>query len=243
MYDVRAMWRLVVLASGVFLLATPCCGEFPCLSGECPDDGPGGWVPPADESLGEFRLFYYWQAKEDDHGGEAEVPLHDESGEVVATVAQGFADELTLEGTGLLEDGRIIGLHGPCTFAETGWCYRISNPATDPYGEGAWGALAPFRSASLATVWDLRGTPLYVPALKGVMVPTADGKLVPHDGCLIANDYGWSLSKQDIDFYILHEGYHQAIIDQLPWDHRAEVFANPSQCPSRGDALSLFFPF
>jgi hypothetical protein len=238
--NARAIQLLVL--SGFLVLSLSACDGLSCLTGDCPDEDEGGWHPPENEYLGDFRLVYYWQAREADHQGEKTVALTDKSGTVLATVSEGFAEALTLEGTGLLEDGRLVGLHGPCSHTETAWCFRVADPSVAPYGEGAWGPLSPFRSASLASYWDLRRTSLYIPALKGVEMPTADGQTKPHDGCLIADDFGWSLTKKDIDFFILDEKYHQAIIDQIPWDQQVEVYANSSQCPGKGQADYFFFP-
>lgn len=231
----------LLLLGGLLVPAQSACSEFPCLAGDCPEDE-GGWNPPADEYLGEFRLVHYWQAKEADYQGDKTVALTDVSGTVLATVVKEFADELTLEGTGVLEDGRIVGLHGQCSFSATGWCYRVADQSAAPYGEGAWGPLAPFRSASLANYWDLRRTSLYIPALKGIKVPTAQGQTAIHDGCLVADDEGWSLAKKDIDLFILDEAYHQALIDQVPWDQQVEVYANSSHCPDKDQTTTFFFP-
>src|SRR5574341_1377944 len=69
--------------------------------------------------LGEFRLTFYWVALETDHWlDEPGTMLFTQRGFPIGTFPPRFAAELTMEGTALLADGRVLNYDGRCPFGD-----------------------------------------------------------------------------------------------------------------------------
>lgn len=66
--------------------------------------------------LGAFFNTYYYLANELDHDGPADAPLLDAGCGILAEVPQTFHDDLCIEGSGILRDGRIVNFARRCTF-------------------------------------------------------------------------------------------------------------------------------
>lgn len=175
-------------------------------------DTPGGEPPPAGEyvieawvtapepeRLGDFDMEYYFVALEREHEGPRSTPLYDSSCSLIAEVRQDFAAALCIEGSGVLEDGRVVNYAGTCTDScraaptcgsgSRRVCYVALDPSVYPWGMGAAGVpLAPDVSIALSTDVAPVGTVLYVEELDGLVPPPeASG---PHDGCVRVDDTG-----------------------------------------------------
>src|SRR5262245_33137887 len=70
--------------------------------------GAGGGSGNPGAELGTFQLTYYWVTLESEYTGTKDTQLFDSSCNLLATVTAKFAASLKLEGTGKLEDGRLL---------------------------------------------------------------------------------------------------------------------------------------
>ncbi len=205
---------------------------------EPPPEEPPPEEPPPEEPpdigtlIGSFDLSYYWIVAEADYPGPQDVPLYGGDGGVLAWVSAGFAEAVSLEGTGTLLDGRLVNLLTECAFAEpTGWCFFEVDTTEAPYGWGAYGILWPYRSVALGGQAELSwtGHVLYMPALHGLTVTGPEGTFV-HDGCVAAVDSGWSIDGSEVDLFTATiQGYFE-LDPQVPtW---VDLRAGASHCPS-----------
>src|SRR5262245_55103156 len=107
-------------AAAAVVILTACGGSNP---GD-PDAASPYATPTADPGprLGTFDLTYYWITSEDEFPGTADTAIYTPSCAVLATVPSAFADDLDLEGTGRLADGRVVNVDGSCSCARSP-CY------------------------------------------------------------------------------------------------------------------------
>ena len=235
--------RVLIVALGI---STCGCGWLDEPIVDSNQDEPGE-VSPGDtgteaELVGHFELIYYWRVKESDYPGDKTVEILSAHEEVLAVVSQDFADELTMEGTGLLEDGRLLGLDVPCEHSPTEWCYQELDLELCPYGKGTKGPLRPFRTVAVAGFWEaFEGDVWYVPELDGLTVPGPAGNLV-HDGCVVVGDTGWSLTKQRLDLFIYEEAFFLTAEIQLASESKVEARVDSNKCPVSAKNVSDFWP-
>lgn len=132
--------------------------------------------------IGHATVTFYWTVDESDGNYRgARTALRDAAGRVLAMTTTGFRKALVREGSGVLRDGRSIiydrKLRGEHRF-------RICRSR---YGLGVTGfALVPYRSAAVDPRFIRLGSRLFVPQLKGALLP--DGTV--HDGYVVATDRG-----------------------------------------------------
>lgn len=194
------------------------------------------------EAVAQFELVYYWTVLESDYPGEKTAILYSVFEEQLAVVSQSFAAELTVEGTGVLEDGRMLGLDVPCDFSTTEWCYKELDAQTYPYGKGTGGALMPFRTVALAGFWEAEeGSVWYVKALDGLTIPGVEGS-VTHDGCVVVGDTGWSLGQLQMDLFIYRESYFLVVEVQLPSETMVTAYRDSTRCPENPNNIGQFWP-
>lgn len=181
-------------------------------------------------ALGSFQLTYYWVASEDEHPGTKNVSLYDPACKVLAVVSTGFADAITLEGTGRLSDGRLLNYDGPCACPKTPCFFEAD--AAHPWGYGVQSrALVPFRSIAVDTSVITIGTRVYVAELDGVTMPgTSDYGAFVHDGCVQADDVGGGIQGSHIDFFAGLKAHYQALDGQLGLTS-VTLHAGGARCP------------
>ena len=165
-------------------------------------------------SGGTFFTTYYTMADESHHeGAKSERIFEAETGNLIATVTKSFRDDLDLEGTGVLSDGRILNV---AVQGAGGWSYKILPENT--YGLGVSGHyLYPFRSAAVDFEWLCRtaqlgdctggravvtkrfaGTLLFIPKLQGITLPNG----ATHDGYICAKDIGGAILNDRLDLFV-----------------------------------------
>jgi len=237
--DVKLPWEETDWSSNVAVDTTPAPTDLPDVGSDS-EAGPGDSTAFG-KLVGIFELVYYWQVHEEDHPGPPEVELVRVDKSVIATVSEGFASALVMEGTGKLKDGRLVTLHTTCNFSATAWCFIEGDPDAEPYGLGSEGPLRPFRSIALGVAWGLQGQVVYVPDVDGVQVPAAGGT-AKHDGCLLVNDTGWSLGPQLLDLYVLHHDHAEYLYGVFPDDYSVDLFSESPFCPASANDLGEFFP-
>jgi len=174
--------------------AAVCDGEEPVAAGE-----PG-------EPLGTFKFTYYWVTVESAFGGAKTAKLYDDKCKVLANVSEGFSDAIRLEGTGRLEDGRVLNYWGNCGCSSDPCYFEVDD--THPWGHGVQNrALSPFRSVAVDRDVVSYGTKLYIEELDGVTMPgEAPWGGFVHDGCVTADDTGSAINNKHLDFFAARKG-------------------------------------
>jgi len=140
------------------------------------------------ESLGEFKVTYYWVTCEDDAPGERDTELLDPKGAALGKFRAAFVKRLKMEGTGRTLEGKTLNWAGEGR-------YRY---VKHPWGTGAKDApLEPFRSIAV--------DPKVIPIGTKILIPQAVGALLPdgstHDGVFVAADTGSAIKGQHIDLF------------------------------------------
>lgn len=138
--------------------------------------------------LGYFKTTFYWMAHEKDYPGPKEKALYDTNGKLIGHFSRSFVKKLYLEGTGKLNDGRVINYIGRSRF-------KIIDA---PYGIGSRNnPLQPYRSLAVDPKKIPIGTKIYIPEAKGMRLP--DGTI--HDGIFYAHDVGSGIDGNHIDVF------------------------------------------
>lgn len=117
-------------------------------------------------------------------------------GGVLASVSHAFRKSVTMQGTGKLCDGRLIGVQKVNPL-----CFVVVDPKY-PWGLTASGHPAtPFRSIGVDPKDLPYGHWYYVRELDGVTLPFPDeGK--KHDGCVRADDTGNGIGENHVDLFV-----------------------------------------
>jgi 3D (Asp-Asp-Asp) domain-containing protein len=177
--------------------------------GSAPDSAPPG------DLLGAFELTYYWVAAEADFPGAADTDIFDPACRILATVPEAFARSLSIEGTGRLNDGRLLNYDGACGCPYSP-CFFVVD-ADHPWGVGVQDrALVPFRSVAVDPQVIAFGDRLYALEIDGLMMPGDPpwGGFV-HDGCLVADDTGGAIVGRHIDFFAALRAYYRDLDSRL----------------------------
>lgn len=176
--------------------------------------------------LGEFRLTFYWMAAESSYLLDAsDTLLFTQRGFPMGTFPLKFVEEVTLEGTALFADGRVVNYDGRCRFGH-GRCFDTLGP-DQPYGRGVQGRkLVPFRSVAVDPRVIPIGEPVYLPELDGVELP--DGSF--HDGCVLADDQGGGIKERKIDFFVASYDDFGRIADRLWWRMKVTPHVEEPKC-------------
>jgi len=156
------------------------------------------------ELVGEFRLTFYWIARETESDGRKTerilVRCPETSDEHPVDVAPAFKRRLDREGTAILEDGRLINVWRR---GETERYLDIST--VYPTGLGSRNnPLTPFISVAVnSTNPKLSfGDRLFIPDVEGVPLP--DGG--HHDGIFTVDDAGQGIGQDQIDVFVSMKG-------------------------------------
>ncbi|MCH9681572.1 MAG: hypothetical protein K0V04_09075 [Deltaproteobacteria bacterium] len=234
-----------------------CC---PDKASVCDGGGNGGDGPAASgdpgAALGSFQLTYYWVTEESAFGGADTAKLYDKSCNVLASVPNGFADAIKLEGTGRLTDGTVLNYWGACNCPRSPCYFEVD--ASHPWGHGVQNrALSPFRSVAVDKDVVAYGTKLYIEKLDGVMMPgEAPWGGFVHDGCVSADDTGSAINGKHLDFFAARKPDYLALngllgvgnVDVREGGERCNGGGNdggnddPAPPPPGGNGSDLCFP-
>jgi 3D (Asp-Asp-Asp) domain-containing protein len=188
---------------------------------------------PLAEDLG-FALRFYWLTAEADYldtqslnvprTGACALPanrwteLYTPDGFFLARVTERFACSLRLEGSGLMQDGRVLNYTGPCKqgygygTSVQATCFEQLDVAEHPFGRGAGlRPLVPFKSVAVDPRLVRIGEPIYIPEFDGMVLP--DGSI--HDGCVRADDTGGGIKKRKMDFFVVTYGNFRFLLEEL----------------------------
>lgn len=165
-------------------------------------------------AIGNLYPTFYNIADESFHPGPKTVPLYEAvTGKLIANVSKSFHEDLDIEGTGRLLDGRILNV---ANYVNGVWDYKVLSG--DAYGLGILGHnLHPYRSVAVDFVhlckqagYDfcslpvvevrkrLIGALMYIPRLRGI--PLNNGSV--HDGFVCAQDIGGAIQFDRIDLFV-----------------------------------------
>ncbi|KAJ3097456.1 Carbohydrate esterase 4 protein [Phlyctochytrium planicorne] len=208
----------------------------------------------------------YWVSSESDYPAASTVPsdklipLKTCQGETLYSQGLEFAISARLEGTALLNDGRILNIeicpscktdsNAPDAFG----CFFTIDGGRFPYGigskiensEASW-PLHPY--VSIASNDLGRKIPpgsnirtFFIPELKGIQVTGFGGKVYTHNGCVRLDDVGWSLSSSHVDWFVFREGNYKRL-GETDGSQLGEVGAikKPS-APTPCEVLTYGFP-
>jgi 3D (Asp-Asp-Asp) domain-containing protein len=168
----------------------------------------------------DWKLTYYWLAQEEKFDEREEIPksdhleamdLYTEDYIYITTISEKLAWHLRMEGSGVLNDGRVLNYDGKCKRGY-GTCFEVMDPETHPYGRGnKRRPLIPYKSVAVDPRFVPMGEPLYIPEFDGVLLP--DGST--HDGCVRADDTGGGIREQHIDFFVVTHANYKYVMDQV----------------------------
>ncbi len=183
-----------------------------------------GFPIGADEG---YRLSFYWLAFEEPHRIDPpDTDIYTANGLYIGTYPMSFLDELAMEGSGILSDGRVINYDGRCRWG-LGTCFTLLDAERYPMGKGVQNrSLVPFRSIAVDPRYIPIGDTVYLPELDGVLLP--DG--TRHDGCLRADDQGGAIKHQKIDFFVVSYQNFRFIADNLWWRLRVTPHLEEPKC-------------
>jgi 3D (Asp-Asp-Asp) domain-containing protein len=175
----------------------------------------------------QWALRFYWMILESDYTEPAspnavrsgrgkpipdnDVDLYTPAGYFIGRFSERLAWAVRLEGSLLMEDGRVLSYAGKCDYGY-GTCFEQLDVRRHPFGRGARRRpLTPFMSVAVDPRLIPIGEPIYVPELDGLVLP--DGSI--HDGCVRADDTGGGIKKRKMDFFVVTYGNFRFLLDQL----------------------------
>jgi 3D (Asp-Asp-Asp) domain-containing protein len=144
--------------------------------------------------IGKFRNTYYYSVLESDYIGQpATDNILDMDDNIVATVPAKFRKAMDIEGTGRLNDGRVINYIGVKN-------KQIRYTVTiHPHGRGVGNcALIPFHTIAVDRSKIALGSVVYIDETAGMLLP--DGTI--HDGYWRAEDVGGAIKQDRMDLFI-----------------------------------------
>jgi 3D (Asp-Asp-Asp) domain-containing protein len=149
---------------------------------------------------GNYKLTFYWITRECDSTGpkteKITVCSPETAQESTVEISKAFKRHLDREGTGILDDGRIINVTDTRNKAK-----YVDVSTTFPTGMGCRNnLLTPFISVAVSTSnKELHfGDKIYIPDVKGTILP--DG--TRHDGLFSVDDTGRGIAKDQIDIFV-----------------------------------------
>ena len=151
------------------------------------------------KSLGMLGPSFYWVALEKDNQGDKTEKVYDTNNKVIAKISVKFMRHLKLEGTGLLENGKLLNF-AQWHYNDDGTKevrYRVCGKAA-PCGYGYEGrALKAFRSVAVDPTVVPLDSLIFIPQARGAVLP--DGTI--HDGYFHAVDIGDAIQNKRIDVF------------------------------------------
>jgi 3D (Asp-Asp-Asp) domain-containing protein len=158
--------------------------------------------------------------------------------DAIAEVSHEFAQQLAIQGTGKLRDGRVLNIWGSCKCGHSP-CFRVTQNQWGTAGSGK--PLQPFRTVAVDPKVVKLGSLLYVPLLDGKTMPgrPPSGGFV-HDGCVVADDTGGHIDGNRLDLFVGRKGYFIGLSgtgasgDGHSWARNVPVFDGSEICERKG---------
>jgi 3D (Asp-Asp-Asp) domain-containing protein len=155
--------------------------------------------------------------------------------EPIAEVSKEFAQQVAVQGTGKLRDGRVVNIWGACNCGHSP-CFKVTPAQWGMAGSGK--PLQPFRTVAVDPKVVKLGSLLYVPLLEGRTMPGRQpwGGYV-HDGCVIADDTGGHIAGQRLDLFVGRKAYFLGLSGSQgrhAWARHVPVFDGTGICERKG---------
>ena len=155
--------------------------------------------------------------------------------EPIADVSREFAQQLRVQGTGKLRDGRVLNIWGHCG-CETSPCYKVIEHQWGTAGSGR--ALQPFRTVAVDPKLIKLGSLLHVPLLEGRVMPgRAPWGGFVHDGCVVADDTGGGIKGEQLDLFVGKKGWFLGMSGSRgshAWARHVPVYDGSKVCERKG---------
>jgi 3D (Asp-Asp-Asp) domain-containing protein len=184
--------------------------------------------------MGEFKLTYYWMAREREESGATHVLYSHKACTPLATVGPHFLSRLQTEGTGQLRDGRVVNTSGPCACPGAQCYFIVARHKKWGVGVGRK-PLSPFRTVAVDPAMVEIGTMLYIPELDGLTMPGREGFV--HDGCVIAGDRGHGIDGNQLDFFVAQRGNYNLLNGRHNLK-KVTVFEGSIRCHRKGHTVA-----
>ncbi len=161
--------------------------------------------------------------------------VFDNKCEPIADVSREFFQQLRVQGTGKLRDGRLVNVWGACN-CERSPCFKVTAQQWGTAGNGR--ALQPFRTVAVDPKVIKLGSLLYIPLLEGRTMPgrTPWGGFV-HDGCVVADDTGGGIKGRQLDLFVGRKGWFLGMSGSRgshAWARHVPVFDGAKLCERKG---------
>jgi 3D (Asp-Asp-Asp) domain-containing protein len=214
-------------------------------------------APTIDDTkpLGQFNMTFYYVIGEDEvkkkpaaNDNETElasiedtkVSLYEAgSCKEIAAVTPEFASQLAIQGTGKLNDGRVLNIWGRCACGHSP-CFKVT---ANQWGTaGTNHPLQPFRTVAVDPRVVKLGSLLYVPLLEGRVMPGRPpwGGFV-HDGCVVADDTGGHIDGNRLDLFVGRKAYFLGLSgsgSSHMWARHVPVYDGSKLCQRTGRHVS-----
>lgn len=213
-------------------------------------------TPSIDETkpLGQFNMTFYYVIGEDEVKrkpvndnqtelasiDDAKVTLYEAgSCNEIAEVSPEFANQLAIQGTGKLNDGRVLNIWGRCACGHSP-CFKAT---ANQWGTaGTNHPLQPFRTVAVDPRVVKLGSLLYVPLLEGRVMPGRPpwGGFV-HDGCVVADDTGGHIDGNRLDLFVGRKAYFLGLSgsgSSHMWARHVPVYDGSKLCERNGRHVS-----
>jgi len=213
-------------------------------------------APEEPRELGKFNITFYYVIGEEEVVAKAaatkeaandnrddnlaavtpnKVTLYTGKCEPITEVTSDFANQLAIQGTGKLHDGRVLNVWGRCN-CEHSPCFKVTEAQWGTGGTGR--ALQPFRTVAVDPKVVKLGTLLYVPLLEGRVMPGRSpwGGYV-HDGCVVADDVGGGIKDNQLDLFVGRRGWFLGMSGSggsHAWARHVPVFDGTKICERKG---------
>jgi 3D (Asp-Asp-Asp) domain-containing protein len=160
----------------------------------------------------------------------------------LAEVSRRYAAELTLQGSGQLNDGRVLNVWGNCSCPRSP-CFQVTAGDQSKWGLAGTGrALSPFRTVAVDPKVVPLGTLLYIPELDGLRMPgrAPIGGFI-HDGCVVADDTGGGVKGKQVDLFVGRKAYWQGLARRggsHAWARHITIYPGAGKCTRAGGRVS-----
>jgi 3D (Asp-Asp-Asp) domain-containing protein len=213
--------------------------------------------------IGEFSITFYYVIGEDEITAKQPKPANDNAADSsaelaavapsqdqvslyeagtcapIAEVSHEFANQLAIQGTGKLHDGRVLNIWGRCKCSNSP-CFKVT--------ENQWGTagsnhpLQPFRTVAVDPKIVKLGSLLYVPLLEGRTMPgRAPWGGFVHDGCVVADDTGGHIDGNRLDLFVGRKAYFLGLSgsgSSHAWAKHVPIYDGSRICERKGRKVS-----
>ncbi len=166
------------------------------------------------------------------------VPVYSHTCEAIADVSTPFLQQLRVQGTGRLRDGRVLTVWGPCECARSP-CFQVTEHQWGRSGNGR--ALLPFRTVAVDPRVVKLGSMLFIPELEGRTMPgRAPWGGFVHDGCVLADDTGGSIKNAQLDLFVGRRGWYNGLSEKgrHSWARGVTVIDGTKKCERKGRSVT-----